>query len=517
MKENNRRIFPYIGVGIGLYIVLISIVGYFFYDRFEREKSLYLQNRLETTDTQIESIKLAYDTVARTVFETSINTPYITELMARASHGDIATQNKIRKELYSHLSPLYFSLEEHNVRQLHFHLPGSISFLRFHRPNKFGDSLVGIRPAIDAVNREQRSVNGFEEGRIFNGFRHVFPLFYHGEFVGTVELSYSFDAIKELARQLNPARYEMILKKSVIDEKVFKEEKFNYSPSTLSPEYVLDNHLHKMYDPIISKSVVEELNKIASKKFEKIEQEGGGHSIIPIVFQNRGYLIWFDPLFSFDQQRVGYILAYISDQHLSELAREFKIAIIVIFSLIGLVSIVIVYFVYRLRTQHHLLVKNANTDRLTQIANRAYLILQLNYMLKNARRNSQPLSVIFMDIDYFKQVNDTYGHRMGDYVLVEISSLIRERVRESDIVGRWGGEEFVMVLPNTGLNEAIGLAEQLRAMIESHRFDHGKTTCSFGVAQMIDDDTDETLIHRADAMLYVAKAHGRNSVRPKAS
>lgn len=516
MKLNNHRIFPYIGVGIGLYIVLIAIVGYFFFDRYEREKSLYLQNRLETTDVQIESIKLSYDTIARTLFETSINTPHVRMLVAKASKSHGVEQNEIRKELYAHLSDLYFSLEEYNVRQLHFHLPNSISFLRFHRPNKFGDSLVGVRPAIDAVNREQRSVNGFEEGRIFNGFRHVYPLFHNGEFVGTVELSYSFDAIKEMARQLNPARYEMILKKSVIDEKVFKEEKFNYTTSTLSSKYLLDNHLRKTYDPLISTTIIEEINKVASPQFEEINRNGA-HSMIHVALHNKGYLVWFDPLLSFDRKEVGYIIGYVADQHLIELENEFKIAIIVVFLLIAVITFAVIYFVYQLRAQHHLLIKNANTDRLTQIANRAYMILQLDYMVKHSRRNTQPLSVIFMDIDHFKEINDTYGHRTGDYVLVEISALIKDRLRESDLVGRWGGEEFVMILPNTALSEAIVLGEKLRTMIESHRFDHVKVTCSFGVAQMIDEDTDETLIHRADAMLYVAKEQGRNRVRPKAS
>ncbi|MBD3810257.1 MAG: GGDEF domain-containing protein, partial [Sulfuricurvum sp.] len=225
----------------------------------------------------------------------------------------------------------------------------------------------------------------------------------------------------------------------------------------------------------------------------------------------------FDPLFSFDRKEVGYIIAYMSDQHLIDLKREFRVVMMMVSLIIALVSILILYFVYRIRTQHDLLVKNANTDRLTQIANRAYLILQLDYMLKASRRNNHPLSLIFMDIDDFKLINDTYGHRMGDSVLVELSTLVSQRIRESDIFGRWGGEEFVIILPNTGLNEAIMLAEKLRMMIESHRFDNGRVTCSFGVAQMIDDDTEETLIHRADMMLYVAKEDGRNRVRPKAN
>ncbi|MBD3799543.1 MAG: GGDEF domain-containing protein [Epsilonproteobacteria bacterium] len=328
--------------------------------------------------------------------------------------------------------------------------------------------------------------------------------------------SYSFDVIRDFARELHSARYEMILKKSVIDETIFKEEQSSYATSTLSPRYVWDKYLHEIYDPIISKSVLEGINTLASKEFEKFDRDGW-YGIVPIVVQDRGYLVSFDPLFSFDRKEVGYIITYMSDHHLIDLKREFKVVMMMVSLIIALVSILILYFVYRIRTQHDLLVKNANTDQLTQIANRAYLILQLNYMLKTARRNNHPLSLIFMDIDHFKLINDTYGHRMGDGVLVELSIFVSQCIRESDIFGRWGGEEFVIILPNTGLNEAIMLAEKLRMMVESHQFDNGHVTCSFGVAQMIDDDTKETLINRADRMLYVAKEDGRNRVRPKAN
>lgn len=515
MNETKHRILPYVIVGVLIYLLLVSLLGYFFIDRYEREKALYLNHRLSTIDVQIESIKLAYDTIAQTTFQTAINTPDVTALMAKASAGDEQTKQTARKALYRHLKRLYFALEEHNVRQLHFHLPGSISFLRFHRPGKYGDSLQGIRPAIDAVNRDLRSVNGFEEGRIFNGFRHIFPLFHEGEFIGTVELSYSFDAIKDLALQLYPARYEMILKRSVIDAKVFQEEKHNYAAATLHPDYVVDKHLHKNYESVISNTLLEALNQNGAKAFDAIGQKKT-HSIIPITHENKGYLLWIDPLFSFDYKHVGYILAYIADQHLLDLQKELKNTIIFVLVSVALLTFVIVLFIFRLRTQHAMLIKNANTDRLTQIPNRAYMILQLEYMMRHSRRNDLPLSVIFLDIDHFKHINDTYGHRSGDSVLVELSSLMSQRLRESDILGRWGGEEFVIILPHTALKEAIGVAEKLRQMIESHRFDHGKATCSLGVAQMIEDDTDETLIHRADAMLYVAKSHGRNQVRPKA-
>lgn len=513
MKEKIRRILPYIIAAIGLYLFLIVMVSLFFLDRYEREKKLYLQKRLETASVEIETLKLTYDTIARTMFDSSINTPCVTEMMARAADGDDEQKERIRHQLYGHFSRLYRSLEEHNVRQLHFHLPGSVSFLRFHRPEKYGDSLQGIRPAIDAVNRTRRSVSGFEEGRIFNGFRHVFPLFHEGRFVGTVELSYSFDAIKRLAQNLYPAYYTLILRRSVVENKVFSDERSNYSTSALSPDYLVDNRLHERGRYLFTKERLSRLNAVFSESFEDFEDQRTPR-IIPAVLDGKGYLMLLNPLESFDRKHVGYIVAYLPDQHLINLESNFKT--VIMFALILGVppTVMIVYFLYRLRQHHKLLIRHANTDRLTRIANRASLLYQIGFMIKNARRGRTPLSVIFFDIDHFKQINDAHGHRMGDKALVDVSTLVKKRIRESDIVGRWGGEEFIILLPHTKLHDAIMLAEEIRILIGAYPFEHGCMSCSFGVAELEEDDTHESLINRADAMLYEAKAQGRNRVCP---
>ncbi len=496
-----------------LFLTIGGIVSYFFIDRYEREKMLYLQSRVKTADVQIESLKLGYDTIAKTMFDSVINTPHVIGLMRRAARGSEKEQDLARCELYAHLARLYGSLETHDVRQLHFHLPGSVSFLRFHRPEKFGDSLQGVRPSIDSVNRLHRQVNGFEEGRIFNGFRHVFPLFERGEFIGTVELSYSFDAVRRLAQQITDAKYDLILDKNVIDKKVFANERFNYFPSPLSPGYVNDKRVNGHHNPLYPQLLMDQLNALYRHDFERIAGDGK-HHIIPLVFEGTGYLLLLNPLESFDKKRVGYILVYQKDMQIVKLKNNLITLLLFAAFLIGLAVAFITYFIYRLRKQHALLVKNANTDKLTQIANRAYLIRQIDYLVKHARRGGYPLCVIFFDIDHFKQINDTYGHRMGDRALIDLSALMKNRLRESDIVGRWGGEEFVVVLPHTNLIQAADLAEKLRIMVEEYPFAHGKMSCSFGVAELRNEDTDESLINRADAMLYEAKDNGRNQVRP---
>lgn len=154
------------------------------------------------------------------------------------------------------------------------------------------------------------------------------------------------------------------------------------------------------------------------------------------------------------------------------------------------------------------------TDQLTKIYNRYKLDEMFGEEIQNAINHDTPLSIIIIDIDKFKSVNDTYGHLVGDLVLIEIATLIKNNVRKQDIFGRWGGEEFLILLPNTSLEDAISLGENLREIIEHHQFPtvHHKTA-SFGVATMSNNETIDDIVRRADKALYIAKESGRNQVQ----
>lgn len=153
------------------------------------------------------------------------------------------------------------------------------------------------------------------------------------------------------------------------------------------------------------------------------------------------------------------------------------------------------------------------TDQLTGVANRLHFTMAFEHDINVARRERSPLSVIFFDIDHFKRVNDEYGHLIGDSVLVRLASLVGKRIRRSDVLARWGGEEFIVLLPNTPLAEATEVAEMLRSRIETEPFETvGTLTCSFGVAVLEENDTSESLLKRVDTLLYEAKWSGRNCV-----
>lgn len=162
---------------------------------------------------------------------------------------------------------------------------------------------------------------------------------------------------------------------------------------------------------------------------------------------------------------------------------------------------------------NELLEKQATTDALTGIFNRMKFNQTLTNEIKRAERYKAPLSLILFDIDYFKQVNDRYGHLSGDTVLKHLARLVAANLREIDIFARWGGEEFVIQAPETSLDCAIKLAEKLRNKIESYDFpEPPKVTVSFGVTTFRSSDNNITLVNRADEALYRAKKGGRNQV-----
>jgi len=155
----------------------------------------------------------------------------------------------------------------------------------------------------------------------------------------------------------------------------------------------------------------------------------------------------------------------------------------------------------------------ATTDSLTGLYNRIKIKDLCETEIERVKRYGGTFSVIFVDIDFFKMINDSHGHHAGDMILQEFSKLLRQNIRNLDGVGRWGGEEFIIILPETKIAQAIKVAEMLQSMITQFDFTTvQEVTASFGVSEFKDDDTTESIINRADKGLYQAKDNGRNQI-----
>lgn len=154
-------------------------------------------------------------------------------------------------------------------------------------------------------------------------------------------------------------------------------------------------------------------------------------------------------------------------------------------------------------------------DHLTGIANRRRITNLLDIEFDRAQRYKTPFSIVLFDIDHFKKINDNYGHLAGDHVLKVFADQVSQSIRKTETIGRWGGEEFVLILSQTDLNSAYLVSEKIRKIIAKTRFDDidGEITCSFGVASYDNDVNLDELIEQADQALYQAKENGRNQVK----
>jgi len=162
--------------------------------------------------------------------------------------------------------------------------------------------------------------------------------------------------------------------------------------------------------------------------------------------------------------------------------------------------------------------KNALVDELTEVYNRKGINFFLKKEVSRAKRFKHPLSVAMVDLDHFKVYNDSSGHLRGDWLLKAIAKILRMNLREMDIVGRYGGEEFIVILPETGQDHAIIALERIRGLIEKTKFPrmelqpNKRVTVSMGLVTFTKEFNETNIIHKADSLLYTAKQNGRNKI-----
>ncbi|OJX70374.1 diguanylate cyclase [Magnetospirillum sp. 64-120] len=182
-------------------------------------------------------------------------------------------------------------------------------------------------------------------------------------------------------------------------------------------------------------------------------------------------------------------------------------------AVLAVVLLTSLFWGVKLRAVNAQLRRQSRTDSLTGLGNRAFINERMGLEQARARRMARPLSVILLDVDHFKQVNDRFGHLAGDRVLKDIAAILSHAARQTDCVGRWGGEEFLLLCPDTHLDQAVILAERIRAAMSCHGFATGcRHSASFGITLLRAEDDEQSLLARADRALYRAKENGRDRI-----
>ncbi|MEA3428504.1 MAG: PAS domain-containing protein, partial [Thermodesulfobacteriota bacterium] len=316
---------------LAIFILAAGMAAFLNYRNFEQKRDSYYTRLQDELSTAYGVTAFANQETARIVFDTFIKKPEILELYKQANSADEDVRNATRRQLLEKFGLLYERLKARNVRQLHFHLPNSESFLRFHRPGKYGDSLKGVRYSVDKANAELVAVSGFEEGRIFNGFRNVFPLIHNDEHLGSVEISMEFDAIRQRMEQQFHNKYTFIIQREVVEKKVFGDMRRKYyTPSDLSDDYLYER-------PYVVDDTLRAINALLKPKIQERLKTGEGFAV-EAKAANTARLAVFFSVKNVQGQHVAYIVSYNDDATISGYYSEFVVTLAA--SIAGLLIIV---------------------------------------------------------------------------------------------------------------------------------------------------------------------------------
>ncbi|MBF0218571.1 MAG: diguanylate cyclase [Gammaproteobacteria bacterium] len=413
----------------------------------------------------------------------------------------------------------------YDTRQLHFQIgEQATSFLRVHATEKFGDSLDDVRHTIMDAIREQKHTGGFECGRIICGIRGVSPVnnlpdtAANPSFIGVLEAGTSFHNTLDLIEKSGGASIAVLLAKSHLEETYFPDRLAMIPPDDfLSDGHFIEATLHPEIRSYLADERIAQL--VRDKKSDWFQMNG--KALAFTAFELRDYL----GLIQAERPAVGTVVAWLPvDAEVSDLYHDLKVnigyAIIAYLLIEGLLFLALQKAVEGLEgviaRQTRSLKDLAAHDALTGLYNRHYLDEFVARVYASSDRQRAPCSLAIMDIDYFKQVNDTYGHLRGDQVLQACAALVKARLRASDIAFRYGGEEFLLVFPATEIDKAQQICETLRTQLIGKSLGGlviGKLTASFGVAcRSATNETLERTLARADRALYEAKRLGRNRV-----
>ncbi len=346
-----------------IFELLIIIALTYPYFLKKQAYSTELEDKLQTV---VQAVVNIYGIVSHTIYQEVINQPEIINLFKQAYLADTAKQTEIRRELQTTLQSTYQNLRQKNLRQLHFHLPDGTSFLRMHKPQKFGDKLFDVRYSVKQVNLLKKPMQGFEEGRVYNGFRYVFPLFDGETHIGSVETSVSFEAIHEEIAKLYPLKYQLILKKEIVSHKVFSSEKSNYVPCPLSNDYMCENNqLRKMEDCHFCKTKMLEIdNKLRNRLNTQLAKNNS--FVAQTKLKGIHYVLNFYPIKNLQTQTVAYVVGYTENNHFVELRHELYVKLFV-FSLLNLT--IFLFIVHIQHNQELIQQKNQSLVRLNQDKN----------------------------------------------------------------------------------------------------------------------------------------------------
>jgi len=503
-----KKFYKHIIVFFLIFIIFNTGLKLFF--KQQQENYLTVQTQLLSSQyqTQYKYLKI----MSHDIYTMYQDNETLIALLTQAQNTIGTAQNRVRKKVYKLLKKKYKRLERMGVKQLQFHLKDNTSFLRMHTPNKFGDNLTNIRETVAYTNKYMQPSEGFEVGKVAHGFRFVYPLFNKNKkHIGSMEVSFSSEQIMSYMNDKFMIKKHFIVLKSEVDRKIDKSIRDKlYETALESDAYYTKKGSGEIKKSKELKTVIQKIKKSEeiATKFYKTQAFSmyGSYNYNSIVSA-------FLPIHSFiDDKTIAYLIIYTESDYIDTLLIESDYAQLM---LVIILLLLFIFSIYVTVTQTKLEAM-AHYDKLTKLPNRAFFYAELEINLKRVKRKKENLAILFIDLDGFKAVNDTHGHDAGDELLIQVAHRLKEAIREDDVVGRVGGDEFIMLLSEVATQkDAILVAKKIVASIgkEFHLANSlVQIGASIGIATYPSHAKDaDALIKCADNAMYKAKNNGKNN------
>jgi len=513
-----------------LFVILVAISYNIIQKNKQNSINNYIQERTTFLGTEYNTIYAENKKFADLIFNTILNKPILLKQFKNRRRGSLL--NKIQED--------YNELKTFNIQELHFYLPNNHSFLRVHKPFEYGDNLSMKRKMLRYLNIDKKRVDGFEVSSTSDAFRFIYPLYLHTQYIGSVEIAFSSLSFIDKIKSHFDVEGKLFIKKQIIDGKLFTNKEKHYRDSTL-PQYYTKitkeentKESKDVKDVKTDKSTTvkpthkESKTELISKKqldklITKIEKGEAFSQYSDKELALKTYIPIKDPL---NEEIIAFYLFTTSNLFIKE---ENYLSTVLFLTSVFIIAVILFLIHHELKYRAKLQVEVEDrtlklqklnmklenlvtTDTLTGIYNRDYFYNVAMKMLSISKREKKNLSIAVINIDQFKEINDTHGHTIGDKVLISLVDTINDLIRDSDVFVRFTGDEFVLLLPGTDLNNAYIISEKIRkSMVGLNVADKVSFTISIGVAELSNHSEDvETILKKADVALYRAKSEGRD-------
>jgi len=479
---------------------------------FQNQKKNYLTIQTTLLQTQYQTQYRYLKIMSRDIYEMYQDNEKLITLFAQAQGTDTMKQTLIRDKMYNMLQRRYKRLVNMGVIQLHFHLQDNTIFLRMNEPKKSATHLTRTRDSVIQTNRTKRPQEGFEVCSATPRFQYVYPLFdKHTKHIGSMEISFSSESlIQNITDKYIITKHLLVLKSEVLKNTLQEGVNSNYTNSLESKKYFVK----KIFSSDIkNKTFKQVILKNQTDNYIKRKMLKGETFSISNSYNFNSIVVTYIAIEDFSNiKNIAYLVIYTESDHINTLLLESYYAKALLNTLLLLLFI---FSIYVTITQHRL-EEMAHFDKLTGLPNRANFYISLEREIKRATRLKQNFSLMFIDLDGFKTINDTYGHNAGDEILIQTAKRLEQSIRKMDLVARIGGDEFIILLDNVN-NEASG-AKVAQKIIDSLNQEFKVSNkilhigASIGISLFPKNGNDiDTIVSTADEAMYLAKENGKNS------